>query len=117
MAEPVKDLFDGACTAFYAVRHFSDVSNHRYGVTVSAPESSLVEYDHPRSCPLEKGHYDRFERAKVLTATSRMYLYLMDNMFFTNIRWDQPGPVRFTSSSAATRAAGRKAALMSSAGT
>jgi chitodextrinase len=29
-------------------------------------------------------------------ANSRMYLYLMDNMFDVNIRWDQQGPVRFT---------------------
>jgi hypothetical protein len=28
-------------------------------------------------------------------ANSRMYLYLMDNMFDVNIRWDQQGPVRF----------------------
>ena len=49
--EPVKDLFQGACTAYYAVRHFSDVSNSSYGVTVSAPESSLIEYGRPRSCP------------------------------------------------------------------
>ena len=25
-----------------------------------------------------------------------MYLYLMNNMFDVNVRWDQPGPVRFT---------------------
>lgn len=100
--EPVKNLFDGACTAFYAVRHFSDVSNSRYGVTVSAPESSLVEYDHPRSCPnpilrWSQGHTaDYFEMQKTPPANSRMYLYLMNNMFDTNIPLSQPGPVRFT---------------------
>ncbi|MHB8971189.1 MAG: glycoside hydrolase family 38 N-terminal domain-containing protein, partial [Pirellulaceae bacterium] len=95
VAEPVNDLFDGACTAYYAVRHFSDVSNRRYGVTVSAPDSSLIEYDHPRSCPIRSGGEGLFERTKTLPATSRMYLYLMNNMFDVNVRWDQPGPVRF----------------------
>lgn len=101
VSQPVQDLFDGACTAFYAVRHFSDISNPRYGVTVSAAESSLIEYDHPRSCPQQSADNTprtrgRFEHAKTPIATSRMYLYLMNNMFDVNIRWDQPGPVRFT---------------------
>ena len=97
VAEPVKDLFDGACTAFYAVRHFSDVSNPRAGVTVSAPESGLVEYGYPRSCPMGGPHGEHdFEKTKTPILTSRMYLYLMNNMFDTNVRWDQPGPVRFT---------------------
>jgi hypothetical protein len=97
VAEPVKDLFDGAGTAFYAVQHFSDVSNPRFGMTVSAPESALVEYDYPRCCPLGGPHGEGdFEKKKSPILTSRMYLYLMDNMFDTNIRWDQPGPMRFT---------------------
>ena len=95
VSEPVSDLFDGACTAYYAVRHFSDVSNRRYGVTVSAPDSSLFEYDHPRSCPIRSGGEGLFERTKTPPATSRMYLYLMNNMFDVNVRWDQPGPVQF----------------------
>ena len=57
-----RDLFDGACTAYYAVRHFSDVSNRHFGVTVSAPDSSLIEYDHPRSCPIRSGGEGLFER-------------------------------------------------------
>jgi len=97
VSQPVKDLFDGACTAFYAVRHFSDISNSRFGVTVSARESSLIEYDYPRSCPMGGPHGEHdFERKKAPLMTSRMYLYLMNNMFDTNVRWDQPGPVRFT---------------------
>ena len=100
--EPIKDLFQGACTAYYAVRHFSDVSNPRYGVTVSAPESSLVEYGHPRSCPnpicrLGKGDAANcYEMQMTPPANSRMYLYLMNNMFDTNIPLSQPGPARFT---------------------
>jgi hypothetical protein len=95
-SEPVTDLFDGACTAFYAVRHFTDIANGKFGVTVSATESSLVEYDYPRSCPIRSGQEDRFEKTKTPIATSRVYLYLMNNMFDVNVRWDQPGAVRFT---------------------
>jgi hypothetical protein len=95
VAEPVADVFAGACTAYYAVRHFADVSNRRFGVTVSAPDSSLIEYDHPRSCPIRAGGEAQFEQTRTPPATSRMYLYLMNNMFDVNVRWDQPGPVQF----------------------
>ena len=96
VSEPVKDLFDGANTAFYAVQHFSDISNARYGVTVSATDSALVQYDRPRSTPIGGGQEeDRFEKTKTPITTGRMYLYLMDNMFDVNIRWDQAGPAHF----------------------
>jgi hypothetical protein len=100
--EPVKDLFSGACTAYYAVRHFSDVSGPRYGVTVSTPESALVEYDHPRSCPnpltqVNLGNFAHsYEMEMVPPTNSRMYLYLMNNMFDVNIPLSQAGPARFT---------------------
>jgi hypothetical protein len=96
VAEPIRDQFDGSCTAFYAVRHFTDVSNDRFGVTVSAVESSLVEYGYPRSCPLVGGREQEFEQEMTYPATSRLYLYLLNNMFSVNIRWDQPGPLHFS---------------------
>ncbi|MCU0780657.1 MAG: discoidin domain-containing protein [Akkermansiaceae bacterium] len=96
VAEPIRDQFEGSCTAFYAVRHFSDVSNSRYGVTVSPVESALVEYGHPRSCPLLPLHEDDFEREMRYPDNSRMYLYLLNNMFSVNVRWDQSGPMRFS---------------------
>ena len=95
VAAPVTDLFEGACTAFYAVRHFSDASGKDFGVTVSAPDSSLFEYGHPRSCPIRSGGEALFERDRTPPANSHMYLYLMNNMFDVNVRWDQPGPVQF----------------------
>jgi hypothetical protein len=94
--EPVKDLFEGACTAYYAVRHFSDASNPRYGVTVSSPENSLVEYGRPRSCPNPLTSGMPYEMDMKPPANSRMYLYLMNNAFDTNIPLSQTGPVRFT---------------------
>ncbi len=96
VAEPIRDQYDGSCTAFYAVRHFSDVSNERFGVTVSPVESSLVEYGYPRACPVTGGHEGKFERTMQYPASSRIYLYLLNNMFDVNIRWDQPGPLHFS---------------------
>jgi len=96
VAEPIRDQYEGSCTAFYAVRHFSDVSNKRFGVTVSPVESSLVEYGYPRSCPLVGNHEGKFEREMRYPGNSRLYLYLVDNMFSVNIRWDQPGPLHFS---------------------
>jgi Glycosyl hydrolases family 38 N-terminal domain/Glycosyl hydrolases family 38 C-terminal domain/Glycosyl hydrolases family 38 C-terminal beta sandwich domain len=95
VAEPIRDQFDGSCTAYYAARHFADVANNRYGVTVSCRDSSLFEYGHPRSCLIPGGLESQFERTMQYPANSRMYLYLMDNMFDVNIRWDQQGPARF----------------------
>jgi hypothetical protein len=96
VAEPIRDQFDGSCTAYYATRHFADVANDRFGVTVSCPDSSLFEYGRPRSCLIPGGKESQFERVMQYPANSHMYLYLMDNMFDVNIRWDQQGPVRFT---------------------
>ena len=96
VAEPIRDQFDGSCTAYYATRHFADVANDHFGVTVSCPDASLFEYGHPRSCLIPGGLESQFERVMEYPANSRMYLYLMDNMFDVNIRWDQQGPVRFT---------------------
>ena len=95
MVEPIRDQFNGSCTAYYAARHFADVANDRFGVTVSCPDSSLVEYGHPRSCLIPGGLESQFERVMEYPANSRIYLYLMDNMFDVNIRWDQQGPIQF----------------------
>jgi hypothetical protein len=95
VVEPIRDQFNGSCTAYYAARHFADVANERFGVTVSCPDASLFEYGRPRSCVIPGGLESQFERVMQYPANSRMYLYLMDNMFDVNIRWDQQGPVRF----------------------
>jgi hypothetical protein len=96
VVEPIRQQFAGSATAYYAVRHFTDISNHRYGVTVSSPEVALVEYGRPRSCAILPGHYGDFESILEYPVNSRLYLYLMDNMFDTNVRVDQRGRARFT---------------------
>ena len=98
VVEPLRQQFQNTCTAFYAVRHFTDLSNTRFGVTVSPIDSALVEYGYPRSCPLYRQYENesRFERAAPYPAHSRLYLYLLDNMFDTNVRIDQRGPMSFS---------------------
>ncbi len=96
VVEPIRQQFAGSCTAYYAVRHFADIANSRFGVTVSSPEAALIEYGRPRSCPIAPGGEGAFESVLEYPANSRLYLYLMDNMFDVNIRLDQRGPMRFT---------------------
>jgi hypothetical protein len=96
VVEPIRQQFAGSITAYYAVRHFADVSNARYGVTVSSPEGALIEYGRPRSTPIVPNGYGDFEKTLEYPANSRLYLYLMNNMFDTNIPLDQRGPVSFT---------------------
>ncbi len=97
--QPVRDEFQGACESFYSVRHFSDISNRRYGVTVSATESPLIEYERMSPCPTigygppEKSrHYDM---NLPYPQKSWLYLYLLNNMFDNNIAMDQRGPMSF----------------------
>ena len=97
--QPVRDVFQGACESFYSVRHFSDISNRRYGVTVSATESPLIEYERISPCPTigygppeKTRHYDM---NLPYPQKSWIYLYLLNNMFDNNILMDQRGPMSF----------------------
>jgi hypothetical protein len=95
VVEPIRQQFTGSTTAFYAVRHFTDISNSRYGVTVSSPDVAMMEYGRPRSNPLMGPKYGAFEMKMEYPANSRLYLYLLDNMIDTNVRVDQRGPMSF----------------------
>jgi hypothetical protein len=92
--EPYREQVEGSATDHYAIRSFTDLSNQQYGVTVCPVEGSLVCYGAPTTTPLA-GHEYNFKRDRTYPATSRLYLYLMDNMFDCNIAADQQGPVSF----------------------
>ena len=93
--EPYRQQFQGSCTAHYAIRSFTDFSNDKYGVTVSPVESGLVCYGSPNPSPI--GYYGEsyFNRNQTYPKDSRLYLYLLNNMFDVNISGDQRGPVEF----------------------
>ncbi len=98
VAEPVRDQFRDTGTAFHAVQHFADLSNDQFGVTVSPVDCALVEFGFPRSDALSraiKGGETAYEKSKEYPKDSSLYLYLMDNMFTTNIRIDQRGEHSF----------------------
>lgn len=92
--EPYRQQFTGSCTAYYPVRHFSDISNDKFGITVSALESSLVQYGYPRSYPMTN-NVNAFDKNRDYPKHSRMYLYLMNNMWSMNNQIDQRGPQTF----------------------
>ena len=91
--EPIEDQFPGSSTDFYTIQNFSDISNKDWGVTLATREPNLVEYGKPRPALWSTG--DGFEKIMKKAEKSHYYLYLLNNMFFTNIRQSQPGPKTF----------------------
>lgn len=97
VVEPGTNQFEGSCTTFYGIQHFSDISNDRYGVTVATIEAPLIEYDRPRPGPWRYWRQrDSYESDLGKPTSSHIYLYLLNNMFFTNVYIDQQGPMAFT---------------------
>ena len=98
VAEPVRDQFRGTTTAHFGIQHFTDLSNEKFGVTVSPIDFCLVEYGQPRVDPLSRaggGNESQYEKNAPYPDRSALYLYLLDNMFTTNIRIDQRGRLAF----------------------
>ena len=95
VVEPYRQQVEGSATDHYAIRSFTDLSNTKYGITLSPVEGALVCYGEPKSAPLVLYHEDTFGRSQKYPEQSRLYLYLMNNMFDTNIPYDQQGPVTF----------------------
>ncbi len=98
VAEPIRDQFNGTGTAFHAVQHFADLSNKDFGVTVSPVDCAVVEFGPPRADAVSRtmpGSERNFEKKMVAPTESSMHLYLLNNMFSTNIRVDQRGPQAF----------------------
>jgi hypothetical protein len=94
VAEPYRQQVEGSATCHYSIRGFTDLSNEKYGVTVSPIEGSLVCYGEPTSTPMT-GDEAKFRRDRTYPTKSRLYMYLMNNMFDCNIASDQQGPVSF----------------------
>lgn len=92
--DPYRQLAEGSATDHFAIRGFSDLSNDKFGVTVSPIEGSLVCYGEPQVAPQPPWY--QFNRSREYPKHSRLYLYLLNNMFGTNARIDQRGPVSFS---------------------
>jgi len=98
--EPITQQFEGSSTSYYTIRHFTDVSNDEFGVTISPVDAPLVEYGRPRHAPWYDAHRLRndganFESELVKPDNSHVYFYMMNNFFSCNMCIDQPGPKTF----------------------
>jgi hypothetical protein len=93
VVEPITDQFAGSSTDYYGIQHFTDLSNQDFGITLATVDAPLVEYGSPRPAPW--GKPDGYEHIMEKPGNSRVYLYLANNMFFTNIRMSQPGKMSF----------------------
>ncbi len=93
VVEPIADQFNGSSTDYYGIQHFTDLSNGEFGVTLATVDAPLVEYGKPRVAAWSRG--DDYEHDLKKPENSRVYLYLLNNMFFTNIRMSQPGKMTF----------------------
>jgi hypothetical protein len=91
--EPIEDQFKGSSTDYYAIQNFSDISNKDWGITLATIEPNLVEYGRPRPAHWDTGN--GYEQIMQKAEKSHFYLYLLNNMFFTNVRQSQPGPKNF----------------------
>jgi hypothetical protein len=93
VVEPLTHQFKGSTSNFFGVQHFVDLSNPRYGVTLSTLNAPLVEYGSPRPALWLAPSDAEFAPRK--PEKSHVALYLMNNMFFTNIPLSQPGQATF----------------------
>ena len=91
--EPIEDQSIGSSTDYYGIQNFSDISNEEWGITLASIEPNLVEYGRPRPAYWSKG--DDYENIMQKAEESHFYLYLLNNMFFTNVRQTQPGKKTF----------------------
>jgi len=98
--EPIIQQFEGSSTSYYTIRHFTDLSNENYGITIASVDAPLVEYGRPRHAPWYDAHRLRndganFESVLKQPENSHVYFYMMNNFFSTNVCIDQPGPKTF----------------------
>jgi len=93
VVEPMANQYDSSITNYFTVQHFSDISNEKYGITFSTIDAPILEYGFPRSAQWQSG--SDCERNIRKPENSHIYIYLMNNMFFTNIPYSQPGEKTF----------------------
>ncbi|MBI2299863.1 MAG: hypothetical protein HYU66_13130 [Armatimonadetes bacterium] len=86
VAEANADQLPNACRDWYAVQHFVDISNEERGVTVAFREAFLAEFGDIRT-----GQWLR----ELPPSNGALFANLMNNLWFTNYKLDQEGPVSF----------------------
>ena len=86
VAEANADQLPNACRDWYAVQHFVDVSNDSEGVTWATRDAFLAEF-----ADIQTGRWLR----ELPLSSSTIFANLMNNLWFTNYKADQEGPMIF----------------------
>jgi len=86
VAEVNTDQLPNACRDWYAVQHFVDVSNDGEGITWTTRDAFLAELG-----DIQTGRWLR----ELPTAGTTVFANVMNNLWFTNYKLDQAGPLSF----------------------
>jgi alpha-mannosidase len=100
--KPFRDQFPGSNTNYYAVQHWADVSDGRFGITLSPVESHLLEFGGlwPNYCSQAHHGIDPpgfgadFVKPEQVTR-GYMYAFVMNNNFRTNFQPVQQSEILF----------------------
>jgi alpha-mannosidase len=85
---PNADQLPGSCKDYYSAQRWADVSNQRYGVTLTVDEAPLVEVGEMHS-ELPSPH--RVNWRKSQHSSPWLGSYVMNNYWYTNYKADQEG--------------------------
>jgi len=85
---PDADQLPGSCKDYYSAQRWADVSNQKYGVTLTVDEAPLVEVGEMHS-ELPSPH--RVAWRKSQHSSPWLGSYVMNNYWYTNYKADQEG--------------------------
>ena len=75
VVEPMKNQFQGSISNYFTVQHFIDISNDKFGVTLSTIDAPVIEYGWPRPAFWRDGN----DCERIIKKTREQpYLYLFD---------------------------------------
>ena len=90
---PGKGQIPGANHDFYSVQRWIDVSDSKFGITLSSPQAALFEIG---SLTDERPVNNSVKAWKPQpTPSATLFLYALNNYWNTNFKADQSGPIRF----------------------
>lgn len=96
-----KDQLPGSSMDWQTIWRYADVSDSTGGVTLSSPEAPMIEVDHIRTQEWQTrpgrldGQPDGVNAADYAPKHGWLFSYAMNNLWFTNYRVAQEGPVTF----------------------
>jgi alpha-mannosidase len=94
VVRPEVDQIPAACKNWFSVQRWLDISNDRFGVTLSPVDAPLVELG-GLTANLLGSQNDYRVWIQHLAPTQTIYSWVMNNHWHTNYRADQEGPTVF----------------------